>query len=266
LDWITEFAEFINLSPSILGVLILTAFAAGYIDAIAGGGGLLTVPVLLSSGLPPHVVLGTNKLASTFGTCMASYTFYKRQLFSPTFWKLSVISTAVGAIIGTIMVSFIDAKNLNKILPIFIGFSALYALFNRMKAEDSNQLPEINSTLKNKQISQGMLLGFYDGFAGPGTGAFWTVSNLFLYRLNILLASGVARSMNFISNIFSLIAFIYLGYVNFAVGLLMGVFLMLGSYTGAHSAIKYGNKFIRPVFTVVVSCMAIKLAFDAWAL
>lgn len=266
MDWITEFAEFIHLSPSILGVLILTAFAAGYIDAIAGGGGLLTVPVLLSSGLPPHVVLGTNKLASTFGSLMASYTFYRRQLFSPSFWKLSVISTAIGSILGTVIVSFINADNLNKILPIFIGFSALYALFNRMKPEDSNQLPEVNSTLVTKQISQGLTLGFYDGFAGPGTGAFWTVSNLFLYRLNILLASGVARSMNFISNIFSLIAFIYLGYVNFAIGLLMGCFLMLGSYTGAHSAIKYGNKFIRPVFTIVVSGMAIKLAFDAWSL
>lgn len=266
MNWLNEFAEFINLSPSIIGVLIITAFAAGYIDAIAGGGGLLTVPVLLSSGLPPHVALGTNKLASTFGSFMASYTFYKRQLFSPSFWKLSVISTAIGSILGTVIVSFINADNLNKILPIFIGFSALYALFNRMKAEDSNQLPEVNSTLRTKQISQGLTLGFYDGFAGPGTGAFWTVSNLFLYKLNILLASGVARSMNFISNIFSLIAFIYLGYVNFAVGLLMGSFLMLGSYTGAHSAIKYGNKFIRPVFTVVVSCMAVKLAFDAWSL
>lgn len=266
MDWITEFSDFINLSPTVLTLLILSAYAAGYIDAIAGGGGLLTVPALLSSGLPPHIALGTNKLASTFGSFTSSYTFYRRQLFSPAFWKLSFISTAIGAILGTVMVTFIDPKNLNKILPIFIGFSALYALFNRMKAEDSNQLPEINSTLKNKQISQGMILGFYDGFAGPGTGAFWTVSNLFLYRLNILLASGVARSMNFISNIFSLAAFIYLGYVNFAVGLLMGVFLMLGSYTGARSAIKYGNKFIRPVFTVVVSCMAIKLAFDAWTL
>jgi len=169
LDWITEFAEFINLSPSILGVLILTAFAAGYIDAIAGGGGLLTVPVLLSSGLPPHVVLGTNKLASTFGTCMASYTFYKRQLFSPTFWKLSLISTAVGAIIGTIMVSFIDAKNLNKILPIFIGFSALYALFNRMKAEDSNQLPEINSTAFTMDLQVLELVHF-----GPSVTYFYT--------------------------------------------------------------------------------------------
>ncbi|WP_371819964.1 TSUP family transporter [Psychrosphaera sp. F3M07] len=266
MSWITEFAEFINLSPSIIGILILTAFAAGYIDAIAGGGGLLTVPVLLSSGMSPHVVLGTNKLAATFGSLMASYTFYKRQLFSPSFWKLSFISTAVGAIAGTIIVSFIDASNLNKILPIFIGFSAIYALFNRVKEEDSNQLPTINSTLKTKQISQGLTLGFYDGFAGPGTGAFWTVSNLFLYRLNILLASGVARTMNFISNIFSLIAFIYLGYVNFTIGLLMGGFLMLGSYSGARSAIKYGNKFIRPVFTIVVSCMAVKLAFDAWSL
>ncbi len=244
--------------------MILSAYAAGYIDAIAGGGGLLTVPALLSSGLPPHIALGTNKLAATFGSFMASYTFYRRQLFSPSFWKLSFISTAIGAVLGTVIVSYVDANNLNKILPIFIGFSAIYALFNRIKEEDSMHLPTVDKKLKVTQITQGLSLGFYDGFAGPGTGAFWTVSNLFLYRLNILLSSGVARSMNFISNIFSLFAFIYLGYVNFIIGLLMGSFLMLGSYSGAHSAIKYGNKFIRPVFTVVVSCMALKLAYDAW--
>ena len=175
---------------------------------------------------------------------MASYTFYRRQLFSPSFWKFSFISTAVGAVLGTVIVSYVDANNLNKILPIFIGFSAIYALFNRIKEEDSMHLPTVDKKLKVTQITQGLSLGFYDGFAGPGTGAFWTVSNLFLYRLNILLSSGVARSMNFISNIFSLFAFIYLGYVNFIIGLLMGSFLMLGSYSGAHSAIKYVNKFL----------------------
>jgi len=264
LEVVNWFMSVNELPASILFLLIFCAFLAGFIDAVAGGGGLLTVPALLASGLPPHMALGTNKLASTFGSITASYAFYKKNLFSPSFWKLSLLMTAIGAVAGTVMVSFINPELLNKILPVLIGFSALYALFNPVKAKDTNELPLDCATLKYKQISQGFTLGFYDGFAGPGTGAFWTVSNLILYKMNLLLSSGVARAMNFVSNIVSLITFIILGHVNFIVGLLMGGFLMLGAYTGAHSAIKFGNKFIRPVFTLVVSVMAIKLAYDAW--
>lgn len=265
MDWFNELVTHTNLTSTTLLLLILAAFVAGFIDAVAGGGGLLTVPALLATGLPPHIALGTNKLAATFGSITASYTFYKKKLFNPHFWRLSFFATAVGAIVGTGMVSVIDADVLNKILPIFIGFSALYALFNRVKEESSHLLPTLGRQLKKKQLSQGFILGFYDGFAGPGTGAFWTVSNLFLYKINLLLSSGLARAMNFTSNFFSLCAFIYLGHVNFILGIAMGCFLMIGSYTGAHSAIKFGNKFIRPVFTLVVSIMTIKLALDAWS-
>lgn len=265
MDLFNEFLHYIDLSATTILLLIVAAFIAGFIDAIAGGGGLLTVPALLSSGLPPHLALGTNKLAATFGSITASYTFYKKKLFDPVFWRLSFFATAIGAIIGTVTVYYISADVLNKVLPVFIGFSALYALFNRVKEQTSNELPEKCRKQKAKQIGQGLTLGFYDGFAGPGTGAFWTVSNLFLYKLNLLLSSGLARAMNFTSNFFSLLAFIYLGQVNFVIGLAMGVFLMLGAYTGAHSAIKYGNKFIRPIFTLVVTLMTIKLAIDAWS-
>lgn len=265
MDLINEFLQYIDLSATTLMLLVAAAFIAGFIDAIAGGGGLLTVPALLSSGLPPHMALGTNKLAATFGSITASYTFYKKKLFDPVFWRLSFFATAIGSIVGTITVYFISAEILNKVLPVFIGFSALYALFNRVKEQSSNELPEKCSVLKSKQLTQGLTLGFYDGFAGPGTGAFWTVSNLFLYKINLLLSSGLARAMNFTSNFFSLIAFIYLGQVNFVIGIAMGIFLMLGAYTGAHSAIRYGNKFIRPVFTLVVTIMTIKLAIDAWS-
>ncbi|MBU2883478.1 TSUP family transporter [Psychrosphaera sp. B3R10] len=253
-----------GLSTSLLFILVVCAFAAGFIDAIAGGGGLLTVPALLASGLPPHVALGTNKLAATFGSLTAAYTFYKKRLFDPSFWKISFWYTAIGSIVGTVAVSYLDPNILNKLLPILIGFSAFYALFNRTAAVKHNLLPDKTPKLKTQQASQGFTLGFYDGFAGPGTGAFWTVSNLYLYKMNILLSSGVARSMNFISNFFSLVTFIYLGYINWFIGISMGLFLMIGAYTGAHSAIHFGNKFIRPLFTVVVSCMALKLAFDAW--
>ncbi|MDG1733095.1 MAG: TSUP family transporter [Thalassotalea sp.] len=250
--------------PNLLITLSLVGFLAGFIDAIAGGGGLLTVPVLLTSGLPPHIALGTNKLSACFGSLTASVTFYRKKLFNPIFWLLAAIATAIGALIGTIVVNVISAEALNKFLPIIILLCAVYTLFSKGCVNDSTALPQTGLLLRLKQSIQGFALGFYDGFAGPGTGTFWTVSSLSLYKMNILLSSGLARSMNFISNAVSLLVFVVLGQVDFVLGLAMGLFMVIGSWIGAHSAIKYGSKFIRPIFIGVVVIMATKLAYNAW--
>ncbi|WP_077338082.1 TSUP family transporter [Pseudocolwellia agarivorans] len=239
-------------------------FLAGVIDAIAGGGGMLTIPALLTSGLPPHLALGTNKLAASFGSFTASVTFYKNKLFNPSFWKYSLYTTAVGAIAGTLVVNYLSTSFLEKALPIIIVFTAIYTLFAKNVIKDSTDLPKKNKQLLSKQVIQGLTLGFYDGVAGPGTGAFWTVSSTILYKTNILISSGLARSTNFISNFFSLLTFIYLGHVNFVLGLSIGVFIMLGAMVGSHFAIKLGSKFIRPMFAIIVIGMAINLAYQAW--
>lgn len=239
-------------------------FLAGFIDAVAGGGGMLTIPTLLASGLPPHVALGTNKLAASFGSFTASLAFYRKKLFNPLFWKLSLITTAIGAVFGTLIVSYISIDLLEKALPVVIMATALYTFLTKSINCQTHTLPCKNASLYKKQASQGLLLGFYDGVAGPGTGAFWTSSNTALYKVNILISSGIARSCNFVSNICSLMMFIYLGYVNFLLGIAMGLFIMAGAWVGAHSAIKYGGKFIRPVFISVVLILSLKLAIDAW--
>jgi uncharacterized protein len=253
------------VDPSVLLILCAVAFSAGFIDAIAGGGGLLTVPALLTAGLPPHVVLGTNKLAATFGSCTASVTYYRKKLFNPAFWRQSMLFTAIGAVLGTVVVDMISKAALEKILPLLILLAAIYTLFNRMQPDDRLQLPAASNKLFWQQRLQGITLGFYDGIAGPGAGAFWMVSTMALYRINLLLTCGVARTMNFISNGFSLVAFIALGHVNFALGLAMGLCLMLGAWIGAHTAIKFGSRFIRPVFVSVVIAIALRLAWQAWS-
>ena len=252
------------LDLSMWMILCGVGFFAGFIDAIAGGGGMLTVPTLLTAGLPPHIALATNKLASTFGSCIASITFYRKKLFDPIFWRLSLLSTAIGAVIGTVIVSYLSTEFLEKILPVVIMITAAYTLLAKTMTDNQSKLPEKSKKLTIQQITQGLTLGFYDGVAGPGTGAFWTVSSSALYKINILLSSGLARSNNFASNICSLLTFIYLGYVNVLLGLAMGLFLMLGAWVGAHSAIKYGNKFIRPIFISVVILMSVNLAYSAW--
>ncbi|MBV2128127.1 sulfite exporter TauE/SafE family protein [Arsukibacterium indicum] len=252
-------------TSDLLFILCAVAFTAGYIDAIAGGGGLLTVPALLTAGLPPHLVLGTNKLAATFGSFTASVTYYRKRLFNPRYWRRSLIYTAVGALIGTLVVDQLSTDLLEKLLPLLILLAAIYTLFNRIQPDDRLQLPPENSKLHWQQRLQGLTLGFYDGVAGPGAGAFWMVSSMAMYKINLLLTSGVARTMNFISNGFSLVAFMALGHVDYVLGIAMGLCLMLGAFLGAHSAIRFGSKFIRPVFISVVIAIALRLAWQAWS-
>ncbi|MCG9760968.1 MULTISPECIES: TSUP family transporter [Pseudoalteromonas] len=252
------------LDPTTWGLLCLVALAAGFIDAIAGGGGLLTVPALLTAGLPPHLTLGTNKLAASFGSLTASFTYYKKQLFKPSFWIGSIIATAIGAVLGTLLVDFLSIEFLNKLIPVIIIAVAIYSLVGRLSPTDSHTLPEANRALKIKQWTQGLSLGFFDGMAGPGTGTFWTASNSMLYKMSLLLNCGLARSMNFVSNFISLITFVALGHVNFMLGITMGAFLMFGAWLGAHSAIKFGNKLIKPLFNTVVIVLAGKLIFEAY--
>lgn len=253
------------LDPTVLAVLALVAFVAGFIDAVAGGGGMLTVPALLSLGLPPHIALGTNKLAATFASSTAAFTYYRKRLFKPQCWLRAFIATLVGATVGTMAVDAISTDWLEKILPLIILAAALYTIWHKTPdANHNSATPAPCPMLNKKQYGQGFVLGFYDGVAGPGTGAFWTVSSMALYRLNILLASGLAKAMNFTSNLTSLVTFAMLGHINWGLGLIMGVCLMAGAFVGAHSAIHFGAKFIRPVFVTVVSILAIKLAYDAW--
>ncbi len=247
-----------------LVILALVAFVAGFIDAVAGGGGMLTVPALLSLGLPPHIALGTNKLAATFASSTAAFTYYKKKLFKPKCWGRAFIATLIGATLGTLFVDMISTEWLEKALPLVILVAALYTVWHKSPASSQNQMPTPCPTFNRKQYIQGLTIGFYDGMAGPGTGAFWTVSSMALYRLNILLASGVAKAMNFTSNFTSLITFAVLGHINWVLGLTMGLCLMAGAYVGAHSAIRFGAKFIRPVFVTVVMVLAVKLAYDAW--
>jgi len=252
------------LDPTTWAILCGVALLAGFIDAIAGGGGLLTVPALLTAGLPPHLTLGTNKLAASFGSLTASITYYKKQLFNPRFWFASIMATAIGALLGTLIVDHSSIEFLNKLLPIIIILVACYSLFGNLSTTQSDDLPKLTRTIKVKQWLQGLSLGFFDGLAGPGTGTFWTASNGMLYKMSLLLNCGLARSMNFVSNFISLITFVALGHVNFLLGITMGFFIMLGAWFGAHSAIRFGSKFIRPVFNTMVILLALKLIYEAY--
>ena len=256
-----SFSADFSITLPLLFLLMAVAFTAGLVDAIAGGGGLLTIPALMLSGLAPHLVLGTNKLCATFGSATASLAFYRRGLFQPQRWRLALLSTAIGAALGALLARYMPAQWLNQFLPVVVFVCGLYMLFNKMPARVTDSELAIR---QKRQLPHGLLLGFYDGVAGPGTGAFWTVSTLLLYPLDLLRTTAVARSMNFVSNAMALAMFAAGGQVMWTLGMAMGLALMLGAVVGSRLAIKGGSRLIRPLFILMVMALTLKLAWQHW--
>ncbi|HRX69672.1 MAG: TSUP family transporter [Candidatus Competibacteraceae bacterium] len=250
----------LTLDLATLLLLGAVALLAGFIDAIAGGGGMLVMPTLLSIGMPPHLVVGTNKLIGTFGTFSASLTFIRKKLLQPALWWAMSLSTFAGALLGAVLIYLMSAGVLKKLLPLAILLASAYLIWPRRVRPAIVSVPEPPTTHpRSVQVTAGSLIGFYDGFIGPGTGAFWMATAMRLFRLDLVAAAGVARFMNFISNLTALLTFVALGNIDYVVGLSMGVLLMCGAFLGAHSAIRYGAPFIRPVFLLVVVLMAGRL-------
>ena len=235
------------------------ALLAGFIDAIAGGGGMLVMPALLGAGLPPHLVIGTNKLIGSFGTFSASLTFMRKGLLQPAQWRAMGFATLVGAGLGAVLIYLMSAGVLKKLLPLAILLAAAYLLWPRRAAPAAHPAACSAPPGPGLQGITGLVIGFYDGFIGPGAGAFWMAAATRLFHLDLVAAAGVARLMNFISNITALLTFMLFGNIDYALGLSMGGLLMIGALIGAHSAIRYGAPFIRPVFLTVVVLMAGRL-------
>lgn len=239
-------------------LLALAALAAGFVDSIAGGGGLLLLPALLSTGMPPHIALGTNKLVGTFGTFSASLTFIRKGLFQPSSWWSATLGTLSGALSGTVLVYLVQADFLKKFLPLAVLLASLYLVWPRRNRPADSPSDGFRPTSRSQWLA-GSSIGFYDGFIGPGTGAFWMAVGLKAFRQDLVRAAGIARFMNFISNVTAMVTFMLLGSVDYRLGLMLGILLMCGAFIGAHSAIRYGSAFIRPIFIGVVLIMTARL-------
>jgi uncharacterized protein len=243
--------------------LLAIAFFAGLVDAIAGGGGLLLLPALLTSGVPPHFALGTNKLAATFGSFTASRICIVKGIVKPRFWILMILSTLNGAFLGALTAWLLSADVLKKGLSILIFCAAAYVLLMRPQSQ-SNSQNKLSKALFKKCLILGHFLGFYDGIAGPGVGSFWTMANVTFFELNLVEASCLARLMNFVSNFVALITFLSVGNVDIILGLTLGTTLMVGAYLGAHSALKYGTTLIRPLFLTMFVILGIRLILQVF--
>jgi len=240
-------------------VLFVTGLAAGFVDSIAGGGGLITVPVLLSAGLTPQDALGTNKLQATFGSGSAAFHFTHAGLVRLNDCIHGIIFTAIGAGAGTFLVQLVRPTLLKLVIPWLLIGLAIYLL---VKPTLGSARREARMASNPFHLTFGLLIGFYDGFFGPGTGTFWAMAYVMFLGYDLTQATAHTKIMNFTSNIISLIVFLAVGHVLLIPGIVMGVGQILGARLGSRTVIKQGASFIRPIFLTVVVAIASKLLWD----
>ena len=227
-------------------------------DSIAGGGGIISLPVLLSVGIPPHQALGTNKLQGSFGSFTAAVNYTRKGLVD--FKKIvpGILFTAIGATIGTVAIQMLPATFLQYIIPPLLAAVFFYTLFTpEMGSRDLS--PKMNAW--SFYLLVGSILGFYDGFFGPGTGSFWTLLFVLFLGLDLKKATAHTKITNFTSNIIALIVFIIGGKVLFLAGIIMGTGQMAGAYAGSKLVIRNGVGFVRVFFLSVVAVTVARLFY-----
>jgi hypothetical protein len=241
-------------------VLFLGAgLLAGWVDAIAGGGGLITIPAFLAVGMPADLTLGTNKLQATFGSSLAAWRYGRHPglLDRRTAW-IGVAWTLAGAVLGTYVVTQVPAGALAKLIPFMLAGVAVYVLLSpRFRDEDQ---PARFQPVKVFMLL-GLTIGFYDGFFGPGTGSFWAVGLVSLAGYGLTRATGYTKVMNCTSNVASLVIFLIGGKVLFIPALTMAVGQAAGSWLGSHMALRSGAKLIRPTLCIMSILVAVWLVW-----
>jgi len=241
--------------------LFATGLAAGYVDAIAGGGGLITVPVLLATGIPPAEALATNKFQSSCGTALATARYARHGLLGGGNWLPGIVATLIGAAAGAWTVQRVDSALLRPAIPVLLGIIALTLL---LKPDLGQSVRPARMGFHAFAIGFGFLLGFYDGFFGPGTGSFWMMACMLVMGRDLLRATAHTKVMNLTSNLASLVVFLAAGQVRFGIGVTMAAGQVAGGWLGAHTAVRGGARVIRPLFLGMVMALAAKLAWDAF--
>lgn len=241
--------------------LLLALFAvgtiAGFVDAVAGGGGLIVVPTLLATGMAPVSVLATNKFQGAVGTAVATLTYAQKGLIDFRSLAMAILLTFIGSATGSWLVRQIDAEALRAFVPIALILIALYFMFAPKLGDEDRveRLPKILIPI------MGFMIGFYDGVFGPGTGSFFTIGFVALFGFGLTRATANTKALNLTSNLASLAIFIPAGLVVWPIALTMAAGQVLGGYLGAAAGIRHGAKFIKPLVVIVSVAMALKLIF-----
>jgi uncharacterized membrane protein YfcA len=244
-------------------LLALAGLFAGFVDAVVGGGGLVQPPALVVAfpGAAPVQVLATNKLAGTCGTSVSSLTYYRRVRPDPgTFIPLMVVAF-LGSAAGAVAASHIPESAFDPIILVALVVVGAYVLLK----PDLGRVTELRFAGHRHTIAAslaGLVIGFYDGALGPGTGSFFVFTLVGLLGYNFLEASAKARIANWATNVAALLVFAAQGAVMWRIGLVVGLCNLLGSYIGARTTVSKGSGFVRVFFVLVVSAFIVKIGSD----
>jgi uncharacterized protein len=249
------------LSTLAFVLLVAAAFVAGFVDAIAGGGGLITVPVLSLAGLDPVSVIATNKLQGSFGAGSAMRTYARAGHVEWREARLLVLLAALGAVAGAALVSHLPLNWLAAVLPGALAAIAIYFALSPQIADVATR-PRMGATAFNLTIIP--LIGWYDGMFGPGAGSFYMLGFVALLGYGVVKATAQTKIANFASNLAALAALSLTGHIYWTLGFAMGAAQFFGARLGAHAAIKNGARLIRPMLVTVCLLIAARLAWNQW--
>ena len=238
----------------------LGVFCAAFMDAIGGGGGIISVPTYLLAGFPVHFALGTNKLSSCIGTVASTVRYVKNGCVDWILAIPSIVLALLGAHLGTRLQLMVDERYLKLLLLLVLPVIAVLLLKKK-------QLPETRETLHEgyrRAVVWGasLIIGAYDGFYGPGTGTFLLLIFCYIAKIDVRTASGNVKLVNLASNLGALATSLAAGKVLIPIGLLAAVFSTAGQYIGAGLALKNGSKIVRPVILVVLLLLAVKVSLE----
>ena len=246
----------LTLDPLVLLLLAGVGALAGFVDAIAGGGGLLALPALLSAGLPPVAAFATNKFQGSVGTTIAAITYWRRGYADLRSLLPAIAATAVGSLLGAIMVKRIDTGVLSVAVPVALIALAVYFVF-APKVTDQDSAARLPLLPFLPLLTLG--LGFYDGVFGPGTGSFLTLGFVALFGFGVTRAAGSTKVVNLVSNLAALFFFIASDDVVWPAAIAMAIGQVSGGYLGALTGIRFGVKLIRPMVIIISVALALRL-------
>jgi uncharacterized membrane protein YfcA len=249
-----------DASVDLLALLFIVALIAGFVDSISGGGGLISLPVLMMAGLSPAQALGTNKLQGMFGKMSSVRYFWQRNMLDIRAMKWLVLLSFVGAAIGAVVVQQVSAEFLYQYIPWLAGAIALYLIFS----------PHIGDIDRRKRISLGLFtvvvvstLSFYDGFFGPASGSFFAIAFVALLGYNLTKATAQTKLLLLVANIASLGMFIGGGSVMWRIGLCMAAGQWIGAHYGSEMVCRKGGKIIKPMLVSICCLLVFKTVWQA---
>lgn len=250
----------VDISLGAAAFLMAGGFFAGFVDSIAGGGGLISLPVLLAAGLPPHAAIGTNKFSATFGAVMSAWQFWRAGKVDTSLVKKILPFTFIGAMAGCFVMLQLSARWLQPVIIAALIMTAVFVTWQRSLGTVNTYAGETKENLCKSALFA-FAIGFYDGFIGPGTGTFLIVCFAML-GYDFVTSAGNAKILNLASNVTAFVLLIYSGQVIYLYGLLMAVCIFGGAFFGSRLAIAKGSGFVRYMMLTVTGLLICKLLAD----